>query len=43
MKYGHASESANRNVCLGDITDEQLENISKEHCYNRGMMCTLNN
>lgn len=24
------TESANRNICLGDITDEHLENISKE-------------
>lgn len=34
------TESANRNVCLltlGDITDGQLENISKEHCYSRGL------
>lgn len=36
------TESANRMVgllTLGDITDGQLENISKEHCYSRGMMC----
>lgn len=33
-------ESANRNVCLGDITDGQLDNISKAQLL-LGMMCLL--